>query len=114
MMNAEMESKYSNFIQNKSSLFEFPKFDGFYLLSEIILKVSKHFPILIFSFASLKLLLVVNDIYSNNIGFAVLNSIFAIGDFIFLVQICQRRKTHEKQTHSSSTTDSQLMEGNLE
>ena len=114
MMNAEMESMHSNSIQNKPPLFEFPKFDGLYLLSEIILKVSRHFPIIIFSFASLKLLLVVNDVYSNNIVFAVLNSIFAIGDFVFLVQIYQRRKTHEKQTHSSSTPDNQLMEGNSE
>lgn len=112
MMNAEMKLMHSNSNQNKSPLFEFPKFDGIYLLSEIILKVSKHFPIIIFSFASLKLLLVVNDVYSNNIGFAVLNSIFAIGDFIFLVQICQRRKTHKKYTHSSPAPDSQLMEGN--
>jgi hypothetical protein len=112
-MKTKMESMHSNFIQNKFPVFEFPKIDGLYLLSEIILKVSKHFPVIIFSFASLKLLLVVNDIYSNNIVFAVLNSIFALGDFIFLVQIYQRRKTHEKQTHSSPTLDSQLMESNL-
>ena len=109
-----MEPMYSNSTQNNSPLFEFPKIDGLYLLSEIILKASRHFPIIILSLASLKLLLVVNDIYSNNIGFAVLNSIFVIGDFIFLVQIYQRRKTHEKYAHSSHTSDSQLMEDNSE
>jgi len=113
-MNTKMESMHSNSNKNNSHIFEFPKIDGLYLLSEIILKVSKHFPIIILSFASLKLLLVVNDIYSNNIGFAVLNSIFTIGDFVFLVQIYRRRKTNEKHTHSSHTSYNQLMEGNSE
>ena len=107
-----LETMGPNTTQTKFFIFEFPKINGFLLLSEILLKVSKHFPIIVFSLASLKLLLVVNDVYSNNFTFAILNSIFAFGDFVFLVQIYKRRKFHQKESDSSQNRiEQRLMEG---
>ena len=107
----EMETMGQNSAQTKFFIFDLPKINGFLLLSEILLKVSKHFPIIIFSFASLKLLLVVNDVYSNNFVFAILNSIFAFGDFVFLVQIYHRRKFHQKESNlSQNKIEQRLME----
>jgi len=113
MPSTKTETMHTNFTQNKLSIFRFPNIDGFFLLTEIILKISRHFPIIIFSLASLKLLLVVNDIYSNNIGFAILNSLFAIGDFIFLGQLYQRRKVYQKQSYFPQSIGLLLMDDNL-
>ncbi|HUU48142.1 MAG TPA: hypothetical protein VMW55_05095 [Nitrosopumilaceae archaeon] len=96
----EFETIDSNGSQSPFSIFEFPKINGYSLITEIIFKASRHFPIIVFSFASLKILLVVNDIYTNNIGFAILNSIFVSGDFIFLVQLYRRSKFYQKELDS--------------
>lgn len=93
----------------KFSNFGFPKIDGFWLLSGLIFKVSKHFPIIILSFASLKLLLVVYDIYNNNFGFAILNSLFAVGDFAFLLQMHQKGKIYQKSSNLSQRNDEKSM-----
>jgi len=83
-----------NSIQFITDIFNFTKIDGLIHLLEIIIKVGKYFPIIIISLASLKLLFVVNDLLTNSISFAILNSIFVLGDFIFLVQLYQRHKAH--------------------
>jgi len=98
-------------LHSKFSIFETPQIDGFWLLSEIIFKVSKHFPIIILSFASLKLLMVVHDVYTHNLGFAILNSAFAIGDFIFLFQIHHNRKIYQK---TSSQSQEKMKSGFME
>jgi hypothetical protein len=58
------------------------------------IKVGRYLPIIVVSFAVLNLLLAVNDLLISKTGFWVLNSIFALGSFIFLVQLHQRRKIH--------------------
>ena len=63
-------------------------------LLEIIIKVGQHYPIILFSLASLNLLLAANDFLANSLFFAILNSLFALGNFISLVQIHQWRQTH--------------------
>jgi hypothetical protein len=83
-----------NSIQFITDIFNFTKIDGLIHLLEIIINVGKYFPIIIISLASLKLLMAANDLLTNSISFAILNSIFAIGDFIFLVQLYQRHKAH--------------------
>lgn len=107
----KMEMLERDSLPPKFSNFEFPKIDGLWLLSEIIFKVSKHFPIIILSFASLKLLLVVYDIYNNNFGFAILNSLFAVGDFVFLLQMHQKRKIYQKSSNLSQRIHSKSMDG---
>jgi hypothetical protein len=70
-------------------------------LLDIIIKVVRYFPIISLSLASLNLLLAVNNFLTHNIGFAILNSLFAIGGFIFLIQIRQIDKTHPFEFRSS-------------
>ena len=110
MTRTELETIDSNGLQTSFSIFEFPKINGYSLLSDIIFKVSRHFPIIIFSFASLKLLLVVNDIYTNNIGFAILNSIFVTGDFIFLVRLHHRSTSYQKESNSLSQVNERIFQ----
>jgi len=95
----EFEMIKSNTPQTHFSIFKLPKIDGIFLFSEMIFKISKHLPTIVLSFASLKILFVVNDIYANNLGFALLNSIFAIGDFVFFIQLYQMRRTYRKNTN---------------
>jgi len=83
-----------NSIQFITDIFNFTKIDGLIHLLEIIIKVGKYFPIIIILLASMKLLFATNDLLTNSISFAILNSIFALGDFIFLVQLYQRHKAH--------------------
>ena len=70
-------------------------------LLEIVVKVGKYFPIILLSLASINLFLAANDFLANSLIFATLNSIFALGNFISLVQIFQRRKTHLNEYHSN-------------
>ena len=70
-------------------------------LLEIIIKVGRYFPIIFLSLASLNLLLAANDFLANSLVFAILNLMFALGDFIFLVQMRQRRKNHVNECTSS-------------
>ncbi len=83
-----------NSIQFITDIFNFTKINGLIHLLEIIIKVGKYFPIIIILLASMKLLFAANDLLTNSISFAILNSIFALGDFIFLVQLYQRNKAH--------------------
>ena len=83
-----------NSIQFITDIFNFTKINGLIHLLEIIIKVGKYFPVIIILLASLKLLIAANDLLTNSISFAILNSIFALGDFIFLVQLYQRNKAH--------------------
>ena len=63
-------------------------------LLEVAMKIGKYLPVIIVSFAGLNLVLAVNDFLVSNTGFGILNSLFAAGGFIFLVQLHQRRKIH--------------------
>jgi len=83
-----------NSIQFITGIFNFTKINGLIHLLEIIIKVGKYFPVIIILLASMKLLMAANDLLTNSITFAILNSIFALGDFIFLVQLYQRHKVH--------------------
>ena len=72
-----------------------------YLL-EIIIKIGKHFPIILLSSASLNILLATNDLLADSLFSAVLNLAFASGNFIFLVQMHQRRKVDTNEFGSVS------------
>ena len=92
--NPDIEKIGLNSIQFITGIFNFTKIFGLIHLLEIIIKVGKYFPVIIILLASMKLLMAANDLLTNSITFAILNSIFAIGDFIFLVQLYQRHKVH--------------------
>lgn len=62
-----------------------------YLL-EIVIKIGRHFPIILLSSASVNILLAANDLLSNSLVFATINLGFALGNFIFLAQLYQRKK----------------------
>ncbi|MFB5608580.1 MAG: hypothetical protein ACE5RG_10850 [Candidatus Nitrosomaritimum yanchengensis] len=62
-----------------------------YLL-EVITKVGRHFPIIVLSLASLNVLMAANDFLANSVEFGIMNSLFAIGGIISLVQMHQRTK----------------------
>ena len=66
-------------------------------LLEIIIKVGKYSPFIFLSLASLNLLMAVNDFLSNSIIFGILNTIFAIGGIIFLVQMNQMKKNQGRE-----------------
>ena len=57
-----------------------------YLL-DIIIKMGKNFPIISVSLTGFNLWLAITDFLANNLGFAILNSIFAIGGLIFFIQM---------------------------
>ena len=90
-----------NSIQFITDIFNFTKINGLIHLLEIIIKVGKYFPIIIILLASMKLLFAANDLLTNSISFAILNSIFALGDFIFLLQLYQRNKAHPYEYSSN-------------
>ena len=92
--NPNIEKIGLNSIQFITGIFNFTKINGLIHLLEIIIKVGKYFPVIIILLASMKLLMAANDLLTNSITFAILNSIFALGDFIFLVQLYQRHKVH--------------------
>ena len=66
---------------------------------EIITKIGKNFPIIFLSLASLNILLAANDFLTNSIEFGILNSLFAVNGFIFLVQTHHNNRV---QSHISN------------
>ena len=62
-----------------------------YLL-EAITKVGRHFPVIVLSLASLNVVMAANDFLANSVEFGIINSLFAIGGVISLVQMHQRTK----------------------
>lgn len=107
------ESLRDNAMQKTSSLSDTTKLGAVIYLLEIAMKGGKYLPVIVVSFAGLNLLLAVNDFIISNTGFGILNAIFALGGFIFLVQLHQRRKIHsydhyynyEKRTEKRLVTD---------
>ena len=100
-------------MQDTSSLSDTTKLGALIHLLEIVMKVGKYLPVIVVSFAGLNLLLAVNDFFVSNTGFGILNTIFALGGFIFLVQLHQRRKIHsydyyynyKKRSEKKTATD---------
>ena len=81
-------------MQDNSALSDSAKLGGLIHFLEAAMKVGKYLPVVVAAFAGLNLLLAVNDFLISNTGFGILNSLFAIGGFIFLLQLYQRRKIH--------------------
>jgi len=81
-------------MQDTSSMSDSTKLGALIHLLEIVMKVGKYLPVIVVSFAGLNLLLAVNDFLISNTGFGILNALFALGGFIFLAQLHQRRKIH--------------------
>jgi hypothetical protein len=100
-------------MQNTSSLTDTTKLGALIHLLEIAMKVGKYLPVIVVSFAGLNLLLALNDFLISNTGFGILNSIFALGGFIFLVQLHQRRKIHSYEYYYNykKRSDKRIMAG---
>lgn len=84
-------------MQNNSSVSDSTKLGALIHLLEVAMKIGKYLPVIVVSFAGLNLVLAVNDFLVSNTGFGILNSIFALGGFIFLVQLHHRRKIHSHE-----------------
>ena len=69
-------------------------------LLEIVIKIGRHFPIILLSSASVNIILATNDLLSNSLVFATVNLGFALGNFIFLIQLHQRKKVQSNEFHS--------------
>ncbi len=76
--------------------------DASIYLLEIIIKIGKHFPIILLSSASVNILLATNDLLADSFFSAILNLAFASGNFLFLVQMHQRRKIHPNEYNCTS------------
>ncbi|MGD2107492.1 MAG: hypothetical protein PVH93_07785 [Nitrosopumilaceae archaeon] len=59
---------------------------------EAITKVGRYFPIIVLSLASLNIVMAANDFLANSVEFGIMNSLFAMGGIISLVQMHQRAK----------------------
>lgn len=81
-------------LQDNSSMSDSTKLGALIHLLGVVMKVGKYLPVIVVSFAGLNLVLAVNDFLVSNTGFGILNSLFALGGFIFLAQLHQRRKIH--------------------
>lgn len=65
---------------------------------DVIIKVGKLFPIIFLSLASLNIFFAANDYLANSMGSAILNSVFGLGDVLFLAQM--RLKGHSSSISS--------------
>ncbi|MGD8707865.1 MAG: hypothetical protein PVI88_04190 [Nitrosopumilaceae archaeon] len=72
-----------------------------YLL-EAITKVGRHFPVIVLSLASLNVVMAANDFLANSVEFGIMNSLFAIGGVISLVQMHQRTKIQSMGSYKKS------------
>jgi len=63
-------------------------------LLDVIIKTGRYFPVISICLTGLNLLLAVNDFLTDNIGFAILNSMFVIGGLIFVIQMHLTKSHH--------------------
>ncbi len=77
---------------------------------DVITKIGKNFPIIFFSLASLNILLAANDFLTNRIEFGILNSLFAVNGFVFLVQTHQSNRIQSLTSNYSETDSEYLLE----
>jgi len=84
-----------------TSISDSTKVGIFVYLLDVLIKVGRYFPIISLALASLNLFLAFTDFLTNSIGFGILHSIFAIGGFIFLIQMRQMAKTNPHEIDSN-------------
>lgn len=63
------------------------KISIFVHLLDLAIKTAKYFPLISICLTCLNLTLAVNDFIANNLGFAILNSMFVISGMVFIVQM---------------------------
>ena len=64
---------------------------------EIVTKIGKNFPVLFLSLASLNAILAANDFLASNIEFGILNSLFAVSGFVFVIQLRQDKNQFDSK-----------------
>jgi hypothetical protein len=94
-VNTKTEQKLVPFVNPIS---DSTKINLFVHLLDIIIKTGRYFPVISICLIGLNLLLAVNDFLTNNIGFAILNSLFVIGGLIFFIQMQLTDKAHHMKT----------------
>jgi uncharacterized integral membrane protein len=63
-----------------------------------IIKIGKYLPLIVFAFASLNLTLAILDFTIwDSLPFGILNTILAIGGFVFTGQLLQRRRSSRRE-----------------
>jgi hypothetical protein len=83
-VNAKTEQKLLHLVPPIS---DSAKINLFAHLLDVIIKTGRYFPVISICLTGLNLVLAVNDFLTNNIGFAILNSMFVIGGLIFVIQM---------------------------
>ena len=94
-VNAKTEQRLVHFVNPIS---DSSKINLFVHLLDIIIKTGRYLPVLSICLTGLNLLLAVNDFLTNNIGFAILNSMFVIGGLIFVIQMRMTDKKHHMKS----------------
>jgi len=72
-------------------------------LVEIALTVGRHLLHIMWLFIGISVAVAVYDFATNNIVWGIISSLFALGGFIFMVQIYQHRSRHRARTQSKLT-----------
>lgn len=73
---------------------------AFVHLLDFAIKIGKYFPLITICLTCLNLTLAVNDFLANNLGFAILNSMFVISGFVFIVQMHLIERIHHMTSKS--------------
>jgi hypothetical protein len=60
---------------------------AFVHLLDFAIKIGKYFPLISICLTCINLTLAVNDFLANNLGFAILNSMFVLSGLVFIVQM---------------------------
>ncbi|MCE9652645.1 MAG: hypothetical protein K8Q89_06275 [Nitrosarchaeum sp.] len=60
---------------------------AFVHLLDFAIKIGKYFPLISICLTCLNLTLAVNDFLANNLGFAILNSMFVVSGLVFIIQM---------------------------
>jgi len=66
---------------------------------DIAIKVGRHLSVISICLTCLNLTLAVNDFIANNLGFAILNSMFVISGLVFIIQTHLTDRIHHVRYH---------------
>jgi uncharacterized membrane-anchored protein YitT (DUF2179 family) len=71
----------------------------------LLKKIGKNLPFIVLAFAGVNVILAIFDYSSRNYGFAILNTIFAVGGINFFIQLLKRRNIHSYDYHTPNIAE---------
>ena len=83
-----------------------------YLL-EAITKIGRHFPIIVLSLASLNIIMAANDFLASSFEFGILNSMFAAGGVVSLIQMHQRNRISSNYSENKESEFSNMQKNGM-